>query len=365
MSDTNTEIPKSLLKKMDRRTFIKIAAGFGAAAAAGVAVSYAMSSSAKGRIVIIGGGCAGISMAARLKRMLRQPNITIIDPSTLHYYQPGFTLIASGVYDKDEVYRNQSDCIPSGTNWIKDSVVAVDPDKGRAYTASHELYDIPFFTPRLLEIYKDRNVKLNCNVRVKGIDTAAKKAYLERVEKIPVQTVGADGKKVSAFKERIEPFTQSYDFMHFLPPMCAPDFVKSSGLSWTEGKLARDGWAMVDKETLVHKKYPNIISLGDVAGIPTSKTSAAIRKQAPIAARNLVDIMEGKAPSQKYDGYAACPIITDYGHVLMCEFDYSKKPKITFPLSLLDMSHEQRVAWLLKVYVLKPMYFYGMLKGLA
>lgn len=469
MSDTNTEIPKSLLKKMDRRTFIKIAAGFGAAAAAGVAVSYAMSSSAKGRIVIIGGGCAGISMAARLKRMLRQPNITIIDPSTLHYYQPGFTLIASGVYDKDEVYRNQSDCIPSGTNWIKDSVVAVDPDKGRVYTAkngfvdydflvlapglnlnwagvegidpanigggdaycmythdgaiktwqgvqkfvekggkgiytdtytkhkcggapkkiclltedlsrkrgtrskldfnyytaSHELYDIPFFTPRLLEIYKDRNVKLNCNVRVKSIDTAAKKAYLERVEKIPVQTVGADGKKVSAFKERIEPFTQSYDFMHFLPPMCAPDFVKSSGLSWTEGKLARDGWAMVDKETLVHKKYPNIISLGDVAGIPTSKTSAAIRKQAPIAARNLVDIMEGKAPSQKYDGYAACPIITDYGHVLMCEFDYSKKPKITFPLSLLDMSHEQRVAWLLKVYVLKPMYFYGMLKGLA
>ena len=147
--------------------------------------------------------------------------------------------------------------------------------------------------------------------------------------------------------------------------MCAPDFVKSSGLSWTEGKLARDGWAMVDKETLVHKKYPNIISLGDVAGIPTSKTSAAIRKQAPIAARNLVDIMEGKSPSQKYDGYAACPIITDYGHVLMCEFDYSKKPKITFPLSLLDMSHEQRVAWLLKVYVLKPMYFYGMLKGLA
>ena len=139
MSDANTEIPKSLLKKMDRRTFIKIAAAFGAAAAAGVAVSYAMSSSAKGRIVIIGGGCAGISMAARLKRMLRQPNITIIDPSTLHYYQPGFTLIASGVYDKDEVYRNQSDCIPSGTNWIKDSVVAVDPDKGRVYTANQAL----------------------------------------------------------------------------------------------------------------------------------------------------------------------------------------------------------------------------------
>lgn len=45
---------------------------------------------------------------------------------------------------------------------------------------------------------------------------------------------------------------------------------------------------MVDKETLVHKKYQNIVSLGDVAGIPTSKTSAAIRKQVPIAAKNLI-----------------------------------------------------------------------------
>ena len=45
--------------------------------------------------------------------------------------------------------------------------------------------------------------------------------------------------------------------------------------------------------------------------------------------------------------------------------NYNKKEKISFPLSLLDMSHEQWVAWLLKVYVLKPMYFYGMLKGLV
>ena len=38
---------------------------------------------------------------------------------------------------------------------------------------------------------------------------------------------------------------------------------------------------------------------------------------------------------------------------------------ISFPFSMLDMSKEQWAAWLLKVYVLKPLYFYGMLKGLA
>ena len=147
--------------------------------------------------------------------------------------------------------------------------------------------------------------------------------------------------------------------------MSAPDFVRESGLGWTEGKLAREAWVMVDQETLIHKTYPNIISLGDVAGIPTSKTSAAIRKQVPIAAKNLIALMEGKEPVEKYDGYAACPIVTDYGHVLLCEFNYKKEPEISFPLSLLDMSKEQWVAWLLKVYALKPLYFYGMLNGIA
>ncbi len=158
---------------------------------------------------------------------------------------------------------------------------------------------------------------------------------------------------------------EDYDFLHFTPPMSAPDFVREAGLGWTEGKLAADAWVMVDKETLVHKTYPNIISLGDVAGIPTSKTSAAIRKQVPIAAKNLISLMEGKEPAEKYDGYAACPIVTDYGHVLLCEFDYKKEAQNSFPFTLLDTSKEQWAAWLLKVYFLKPMYFYGMLNGWA
>ena len=114
----------------------------------------------------------------------------------------------------------------------------------------------------------------------------------------------------------------------------------------------------------MHMTYPNIVCLGDCAGIPTSKTSAAIRKQLPIATANLLSLMEGRAPEAIYNGYAACPIVTEYGKVLMCEFDYDKKEQITFPLSLLDMSKEQWVAWLLKVYALKPIYFELMLRGL-
>ena len=220
------------------------------------------------------------------------------------------------------------------------------------YTGSKQLYNVPYFTPRLEEIYKERNIPVDINCRLKGIDTSAKKAYFERVE------TDAEGNKV------VTPFSDDYDFMHFMVPQCAPDFVRESGLSWTEGNLAADGWAMVDKHSLIHLTYDNIISFGDCAGIPTSKTSAAIRKQLPIAVENLIALMEGRTPEAKYDGYAACPIVTEYGKVLMAEFDYDKKEQITFPLSLWDMSKEQWVAWLLKVYALKPIYFNLILKGL-
>lgn len=443
-------------KGISRRSFFKLMAAAGLISVASTEKANAFSSNAKGKIVIIGGGAAGISMAARLKSWLDKPDITLIDPSDRQFYQPGFTLIASGVYQPDDVWKKQEDCMPDGIKWIKDSVAAVDPvwnqvttknngkipydflvltpglqinwekvegithatlGQGNAFsiydfegaqktwkglqefsktggrgiftdtytkhkcggapkkiclltehynrkqgtrdkvtldyfTASKELYDIPYFTPRLLEIYKERNVPIHLNVRVKGVDTATKQVYLEKIE-----TVGDE--KVYT------PFVEDYDFLHFTPPMSAPDFVRESGLGWTEGKLAKEAWVMVNKETLVHEKYPNIVSLGDVAGIPTSKTSAAIRKQVPIAAKNLISLMEGKEPAEKYNGYAACPIVTDYGHVLLCEFDYAKKPDISFPFTMLDTSKEQWAAWLLKVYFLKPMYFQGMLKGLA
>ncbi len=450
------ELDRLERKGIDRRQFFKMMAAAGLLSTLGTEKAKAFSSKAKGKIVIIGGGAAGISMASRLKHWLDQPDITLIDPSDRQFYQPGFTLIASGVYSPDEVWKNQSDCMPGGIKWIKDSVTSVDPvwnqittaqsgkipydflvltpglqinwekvegithdtlGQGNAhciydfegaqktwkalqefsktggrgiytdtytkhkcggapkkiclltddytrrqhtrenvtldyFTAAKELYDIPYFTPRLLEIYDQRQIPIHTQVRVKGVDTAAKQVHLEKVE-----TKGEE--------KTTTPFVEDYDFLHFTPPMSAPDFVREAGLGWTEGKLAADAWVMVDKETLVHKKYPNIVSLGDVAGIPTSKTSAAVRVQVPLAAKNLISLMEGKEPQEKYNGYAACPIVTDYGHVLLCEFDYDKKPVTSFPFTMLDTSKEQWAAWLLKVYFLKPMYFNGMLNGYA
>jgi sulfide:quinone oxidoreductase len=72
--------------------------------------------------------------------------------------------------------------------------------------------------------------------------------------------------------------------------------------------------------------------------------------------------MEGKEPTKKYDGYTACPIVTEYGKVLMCEFGYGKELDPTIPF--IDPGVERGMWWVLKAHGLKPMYYQGMLRGL-
>jgi sulfide:quinone oxidoreductase len=109
-------------------------------------------------------------------------------------------------------------------------------------------------------------------------------------------------------------------------------------------------------------KYPNVFCLGDVAAVPMGKTGGSVRKQAPVVAQNLISAMEGKELMAKYGGYTVCPLITGYGTVMLAEFDWSKQPTPTLPL---DPTVERWMWWIFKVYMLKPMYFYGMLRGRA
>ena len=139
------------MANIDRRKFLKLTAT--AAAATAVSNTYAApKSGAKAKVVVIGAGAAGIDISARLLRMLESPDITIIDPAETHYYQPGFTLIAGGVYKPDEVYKPQKDCIPDGAKWVKDSVAAVDPDAKTVATLGGQKigYDFLVLTPGLV-----------------------------------------------------------------------------------------------------------------------------------------------------------------------------------------------------------------------
>ncbi len=78
-------------------------------------------------IVIVGGGAAGVSVAASLMSRASDLDIAIIDPADIHYYQPGWTLVGGGVFEAEKTARTLASLIPSGVHWIKAAVAAFEP----------------------------------------------------------------------------------------------------------------------------------------------------------------------------------------------------------------------------------------------
>ena len=154
--------------------------------------------------------------------------------------------------------------------------------------------------------------------------------------------------------------TLGFDLLHVVPPQSAPDVVRNSVLADPSSPF---GYVEVDKHTLQHPRFGNVFALGDVANVPTSKTGAAVRKQAPAVVANLLATLAGRPGTGRYDGYTSCPLVTARDKMLLAEFDYDLKPTPSIPL--VDTTKERRDMWLLKRFGLPVLYWRGMLKGLA
>ena len=81
------------------------------------------------QVVIIGGGAAGIAVAASLLARSPQLDIAIIDPADIHYYQPGWTMVGGGVFDASVTARTMASVLPRGVHWIKSAVAAFEPER--------------------------------------------------------------------------------------------------------------------------------------------------------------------------------------------------------------------------------------------
>lgn len=392
------------------------------------------------QIIIVGGGNAGISVAAQLFRKNGKLDIAIIDPAEKHYYQPAWTLVGAGVFDIQKTERNEADVMPRKATWIKESVQTFEPETnqvttnagkytydylivcpgiqlnwasvkglpetlgknnvcsnysfkyapytfeciknfkgGKAifhnphtpvkcggapykimymaadYFRKHRILDkadiqywsgaaklfaVPKYENTLLKVCERANIKLNFMERLDEIDGANKRAKFVGF--------GENNKDVETWVD--------FDMMHVTPPQSAPDFIKNSPLA------NAGGWVDVDKNTLQHVKFGNIFSLGDASGLPTSKTGAAIRKQAPVVVANVLSMMEKHPFGANYNGYTSCPLVTGYGKLVLAEFDYNNVPQETFPF---DQSKERWSMYMLKKEILPRMYWGQILTGKA
>ncbi|WP_060875236.1 NAD(P)/FAD-dependent oxidoreductase [Myroides odoratus] len=410
------------------------------------------------QILIIGAGTAGIMTAAQLKKKDSSLDIALVDPATDHYYQPAWTLVGAGAYDKKKTIKPMASLIPPGVMWIQEAVTGFDPEHQAITTQAGTLtYDYLVVCPGLVNdyslieglaeaveqgvvcsnyidpeytwkqlqafqggtaIFTQPSTPIKCGgapqkimylacdyFRKKGLDKKTKvyfpmpgsvifgvKQIADTLLKVidryqidfmplhnPIRIDAA--KKMAYFKptnaQDNHCFVTSddqqtqvladgvvampFDFLHLAPPQTAPKFIQTSNL------VNVAGWLDVNHHSLQHNKYKNIFGLGDVAGLPTAKTGAAIRKQVPVVVDNLMRLLHNQeANNTDYNGYSSCPLVTGYGKMVLAEFNYKNEfiPDPKLKQMLVFSSHKEHWRlWMLKKHLLPYLYWSKMMKG--
>jgi sulfide:quinone oxidoreductase len=202
-------------------------------------------------------------------------------------------------------------------------------------SALPSLFAVPHYAPALEQVIARKQIQTRYQHHLIELRPAAKEAIFQRLD---------TGETV----------VLPYDLIHVTPPQSAPEFIRRSPLANAEG------FVEVDRHTLQHTRFPNVFALGDASSLPTSKTGAAVRRQAPVLIQNLRAAMTGRPLPARYDGYASCPVVTGYGRLILAEFDYDKQPRETFPF---DQRKERLSMYLLKKHLLPLYYWKGLLCG--
>ena len=394
------------------------------------------------RILIIGGGTAGLITAHRLARA-GHTHLTLVEPSDRHFYQPLWTLVGAGAATAAASTRPEAGFIPRGTRWVRDHITEIDPLVQRVTTAGGRTLDYDALVvapgiqlnweaiPGLREAVASEHASTNYSFALAPhtwdlIRNFQGGVALFHMPGTPIKCPGAPQKilylaadhfrrrhvlrdvhliygsgtaSIFGAPEYAAPLnaalarygvdarfnqelievdasrreavfqakgaagsgrtTVHYDMLHAVPPQSAPDFLRRGPLVAMEGPLA--GWVQVDQFTLQHPVFPNIFALGDAAGTPNAKTGAAASRQALVVAANLIAFLRGHETVARYNGYIACPVVTAYGRMLLCELDYSGRPAPSLRFG--NPFRARYDLWLLKKYGLPWLYWNVLLRG--
>ena len=228
-------------------------------------------------------------------------------------------------------------------------------------TPGSVIFGVPDFAQTLTKVLQRKNIHFKPFYAISKIDVANKEVHFTNSKPDENNCVVNEGNGLSERTEGDSAYVLPFDLLHLAPPQSAPDFIKNSPLSnGTPG-----GWIDVDINTLQHNKYPNVFAVGDAAALPTAKTGAAIRKQAPVVAGNVVAMLNSnKITDAQYEGYSSCPLVTGYGKMVLAEFKYNNvRDSDPFLSKFVDTTKENYSMWILKKFGLPYLYWNRMMKG--
>ena len=122
-----------------RRGFLGLAAGAGVLAAAGAGQQARAQVSTSAHIVILGAGAAGTALANRLLQRLDGAKITIVDGRKRHIYQPGLTLVGTGLKSADYVVSETKYWLDKGIELKAENAANIDPEANKVTLESGEV----------------------------------------------------------------------------------------------------------------------------------------------------------------------------------------------------------------------------------
>lgn len=96
------------------------------------------------KIVIVGGGTAGLAVASHLKKMDPELDIAVLEPKDVHYYQPGWTLVGGGEMKPKATWRPMAKVIPEGVQWLQEGAATFEPEKNQLTTTTGKTLQYEF-----------------------------------------------------------------------------------------------------------------------------------------------------------------------------------------------------------------------------
>ena len=345
------------------------------------------------KIVVLGGGVGG-TLAANLMvgRLGDAATVTVVDPTGMHAYQPGFLYVALGQANGRWLGRDERTLLDKRVELVIETAERIDPVARSVRFASggsiaydylvlatgsrtvpeqvpgfigagQEFYSltgalrlreelrrfrggrvligvtgIPYkcppapveFTLMLEEQLRQRGLRGRSEVTL--LSPLNRAFTVESASKLVQALMEKRGIKLSTFfnVEAVDPVKgtvssiegeeAAYDLLVLVPPHRGQAVIDASGLG------DQGGWVPTDRNTLQHKQYERIFTIGDATDLPISKSGSTAHFQASIVASRIASLVKGFAPTATYEGRVMCFLETGGRRATTLRFDYTHPP---------------------------------------
>lgn len=96
------------------------------------------------KLLVVGCGTGGCSVAAKFARNLKKNELIVLEPSKNHYYQPLFTLVGGGIHTIDDAKRSTKEILPSNCTLIETKALEYSPEKNQVLAENGDVIEYDY-----------------------------------------------------------------------------------------------------------------------------------------------------------------------------------------------------------------------------